>query len=154
MAINQKCQYALRALYELSVHYSSGPLKTAQIAQSQGIPKKFLEGILGLLKSLGYVKSHRGKDGGYSLAKPPGEISVGEVIRGVQGPFSPVECLVGENRCQLNGRCSFRPLWERAKAALEEVYDRTTFQDLLDQNIPPASGEQLKSKGGPSHEPQ
>jgi Rrf2 family protein len=152
VAINQKCQYALRALYELSVHYPYGPVKIAHIAQAQGIPKKFLEGILGLLKSLGYVKSHRGKDGGYSLAKPPGQISVGEVIRGIQGPLSPVECLIGENRCQLNNRCSFRPLWERAKAALEEVYDRTTFQDLLDQNIPPSPGVEEESKGGDANE--
>ncbi|EHM10706.1 rrf2 family protein, putative transcriptional regulator [Thermanaerovibrio velox DSM 12556] len=153
MAINQKCQYALRALYELSLHYPSGPVKIAHIAHSQGIPKKFLEGILGLLKSLGYVKSHRGKDGGYSLAKPPGQISVGEVIRGVQGPFSPVECIIGEDHCQLKGRCSFRPLWERAKAALEEVYDHTTFQDLLDQDKTPTEGERLESKGGSSDEP-
>lgn len=132
VGINQKCQYALRALYELSLHYPSGPVKIAHIAQAQRIPKKFLEGILGLLKSLGYVKSHRGKDGGYALAKPPGEISVGEVIRSVQGPLSPVDCLIGRSRCGLEGGCSFRPLWERAKEALEAVYDGTTFQDLLD----------------------
>ncbi|WP_281745581.1 RrF2 family transcriptional regulator [Thermanaerovibrio acidaminovorans] len=132
IGVNQKTQYALRALYELSVQYRAGPVKIARIAEAQRIPRKFLEVILSELKAMGYVESLRGREGGYVLARPPWEISIGDVIRDVQGPLSPVDCLIGRGGCGLSGQCSFRPLWARAARALEEVYDGTTFQDLVD----------------------
>lgn len=134
MVITQKCQYALRAIYELSRHTAEGPLKIGAIAEAQDIPVRFLENILNSLKTIGLVDSVRGKDGGYVLLKSAGEITVGEIIRHVQGPLGPVDCTgkKDEECCFIND-CVFRPLWERAKAALEGVYDTTTIQDLLDQ---------------------
>lgn len=134
MAVTQKCQYALRAVYELALRQDEAPCKIGVIAESQGIPVRFLENILNGLKGAGFVDSARGKDGGYFLTRGAAEITVGEVIRFVQGPFDPVDC---NNRldvpCGIFDDCVFRPLWEKARLALEAVYDGTTIQDLVDQ---------------------
>ncbi len=134
MGINQKCQYALRAIFELAKRDSSEPCKIGAIAEAQGIPVRFLENILSSLKSGGFVVSSRGKDGGYLLAKPASDITVGEVIRFVQGPLAPVECVDGgSDLCAFSTDCVFHPLWEKAKRVLEQVYDGTTFGDLVEE---------------------
>lgn len=134
MAINQKCQYALRAIFELAKRGSEEPCKIGAIADAQSIPVRFLENILSSLKSGGFVVSSRGKDGGYVLARPASEITVGEVIRFVQGPLAPVECAdEGSELCAFSNDCVFHPLWERARHALEQVYDGTTFDDLVEE---------------------
>jgi Rrf2 family cysteine metabolism transcriptional repressor len=134
MPISQKCQYALRALYELAKHSGGGPLKIAEIARKQNIPLRFLEIILNELKRGGFVRSLRGKDGGCFLARSPGELTVGEVMRFVEGSFAPVGCLNEANTecCPLQGRCVFLPLWEKAQNALSQVYDGTTFLNLIE----------------------
>lgn len=135
MAITQKCQYALRAIYELAKRGEALPCKIGSIAEVQNIPVRFLENILSSLKSAGFVDSARGKDGGYFLAKSADEITVGEVIRFIQGPLGPVECSDGAaDDCQLYEDCVFRPLWDKARTALEEVYDGTTIADLVNQS--------------------
>lgn len=88
MAITQKCQYALRAIYELARRQQEGPCKIGAVAEAQNIPVRFLENILSSLKSAGVVDSARGKDGGYFLAKPANAITVGEVIRFIQGRWA------------------------------------------------------------------
>ena len=131
MAISQKCQYALRAIFELALQQDKGPCKIGAIADAQGIPSRFLENILNSLKSGGFVSSARGKDGGYYLEREANSITVGEVIRFVQGPLGPVECSMGKDD-EFSDDCVFRPLWEKARRALEDVYDGTTIQDLVD----------------------
>ena len=84
MAISQKCQYALRAIYELALHQDEGPCKIGAIAEAQSIPVRFIENILNSLKAAGFVDSVRGKDGGYYLLRKADEITVGEVIRFVR----------------------------------------------------------------------
>jgi Rrf2 family protein len=135
MAVSQKCQYALRAVFELSRHYGQGALNVPSIAESQSIPTRFLENILNQLKQSGLVLSRRGKTGGYLLARPPREISVGEIIRLIEGPLDVVACAGRqESNCPLDGGCVFLPMWRRAQAALEEVYDGTTLADLLEED--------------------
>lgn len=135
MAITQKCQYALRAIYELALHMDEGPQKIGAIAEAQNIPVRFLENILNSLKGAGFVDSQRGKDGGYFLSRQADSITVGEVIRFVQGPLGPVECTAGINDdCDFYSDCVFRPLWDKAREALEAVYDGTTFLDLVKQS--------------------
>ncbi|MCK5805586.1 MAG: Rrf2 family transcriptional regulator [Lentisphaeria bacterium] len=134
MILSQKAQYALRAIYELALHHGEGPVKISDIAGAQDIPHKFLELILHELKQAGFVMSKRGKAGGYLLIRSPGELSVGEILRYVQGPLGPVSCLStdGETgQCRLRGHCVFLPMWERVEQAVSEIYDKTTFQDLL-----------------------
>lgn len=134
VAINQKCQYALRAIFELAKHTGEAPCKIGAIAQAQGIPVRFLENILNSLKSGGFVASSRGKDGGYILARSAEDITVGQIIRFVQGPLAPVECTDTANElCAFSSDCVFHPLWEKARLALEQVYDGTTIADLVSE---------------------
>jgi len=133
--VSQKCQYAVRALFELAKRHGHGPVKIAEIAEAQAIPMRFLEVILGQLRQAGFVESRRGKEGGYLLAVPPSLLTVGEVIRFVEGPLAPVSCLAGEVRsvCPLHGSCVFLGMWEKAGQAASAVYDGTTFQGLVDE---------------------
>jgi len=136
MNVSQKCQYALRALFELARQRGEGPVPVSEVARRQAIPPRFLELILKELRQAGWVKSFRGIRGGYVLAVAPGSLGVGEVIRFIEGPLAPVKCIAGpEGRaCPLRGGCAFIGLWERAERAVSEVYDSTTFQDLLDEH--------------------
>jgi Rrf2 family protein len=89
------------------------------------------------------VESKRGVHGGYTLAQAPSELSVGETIRLVDGSFDPVSCgpVGGRPACALADNCAFANLWSRARKAVEEVYDKTTFQDLLDEYGEPGEGD-------------
>jgi len=135
MNVSQKCQYALRALFELAKRLGEGLVPNGEIAAAQAIPPRFLELILGQLRQAGYIESRRGVHGGYMLAVRPEELSVGEVIRLIDGPTAPVKCIAGNGGgdCPLHGRCVFLGLWERANEAVSEVYDSTSFRDLLER---------------------
>jgi len=90
------------------------------------------------------VTSRRGLEGGYLLARAPGSLTVGEVIRFVEGSLGPVDCIAaapGQADCPLYGRCAFMGMWERARDAVAEVYDSTTFQDLLEADAAAAGAE-------------
>ncbi len=137
MAITQKCQYALRALLELARRHGERPAKIGEIAGAQGIPPRFLEVILNELKQGGFAESRRGKDGGYTLIREPRDLTVGEVIRFVQGPIGPVERGNDPARGPADHPQGipdvFQNVWKRAEDALSHVYDKTTFQDLLEE---------------------
>jgi Rrf2 family protein len=135
MGLSQKCQYALRALFELAKRHGQGSARVADIAEAQAIPPRFLELILGELKRPGWVESRRWATGGYVLSAEPEGISVGEIIRFIEGPLNPVTCLGGdgEQNCPLQGQCAFMDLWARAQAAVTDVYDSTTLADLITQ---------------------
>lgn len=135
MNISQKCQYALRALFELAKHYGDGPTTVAEVARVQAIPPKFLELILGSLRQGGFVRSRRGSLGGYMMALTPESLTVGEIIRFVDGPLAPVRCVAGREGtdCPLHGRCAFMGMWCRARDAMSEIYDNTTFRSLIEE---------------------
>jgi len=133
MNVSQKCQYALRALFELAKRSRTEPTTVGDIAKTQAIPARFLESILGQLKQGEFVVSRRGAKGGFFLAVEPADLSVGDIIRFIDGPVTPVKCIAGgKAECQLYGRCAFMGMWDRARSALTEVYDTTKFSDLIE----------------------
>jgi Rrf2 family protein len=136
MNLSQKCQYALRAVFELATRLGQGPVPVGQIAEQQGIPARFLELILVQLKQAGYIESRRGVQGGYSLSVLPRHLSVGDVIRTIEGPLMPVKRTDEQagNRTPPQGDYAFSRLWERAEKAVADVYDTTSFQDLIDED--------------------
>ena len=135
MSVSQKCQYALRSVFELAKHHGEGSMKIADIATAQAIPTRFLEVILNQLKQGGFVESRRGSAGGYVLTRSPAALTVGEIIRFIEGPLSPVQCVTGNtgDRCPLRGDCAFLSMWERVEGALSGVYDSTTFENLVEE---------------------
>lgn len=142
MMMNITCEkrYALRAVFELAKREGSGPVKGADIAEAQAIPVRFLEVILSKLKRMGLVNSKRGYQGGYTLGRSPHEITVGSVFEPLEA--SPCKGGAGNcadrNECPFAEGCVFLPLWNKVRASVEEVYFRTTIQDLLDSETLPA----------------
>ena len=134
MSLSQKCQYAVRAVYELARRRQGSELTTiAHIARAQAVPARFLETILSQLRQAGFVEARRGVQGGYLLRVAPKDLTVGEVIRSIDGPQDPVRCTNGQDEpCQLVGRCVFMKLWQDASSAAAKVY-QTTFHDLMEQ---------------------
>ena len=126
-------QYALRALLELAKHEGKGPKKISEIAAAQAIPLRFLEVILGQLKGSGFVDSKRGYHGGYYLLQPPDEITVGDVLRFMQGEDDPVHNIscMSKKECPFECDCAFVPMWKKVNNAIFKIYDETTFADLL-----------------------
>ncbi len=143
---SKKGQYALRAVYELARRQGQGPIKISAVAEAQAIPHRFLEVILHQLKSSGLVDAKRGYYGGYALAKPPVQITVGDVLRHIQKEPPPGQCVAcgAQQSCPFIGRCAFALLWQRVKDAAFQIYDGTTLQDLLDDHAPV---EALKAMG-------
>jgi Rrf2 family protein len=115
----------------LAKNGSERPLTIRAIAEAQAIPPRFLELILSQLRQAGFVRSVRGAHGGYMLNVSAKELSVGEVIAFVEGPLGPVKCVSSSPDCPLYGRCPFLSLWKRAQNAMAEVYQKTSFADLV-----------------------
>jgi Rrf2 family protein len=134
MAITQKSKYALRATLELAVRFGQGPISIGEIAKAQAIPARFLEAILAQLKRAGLVESRRGNEGGYVLARPPARISVGDVLRVVQGTLADPDTA---SRSHGGGphasQTVFSPIWESAVRGATAIYDAASFQILVDR---------------------
>ncbi len=126
MNISVKGEYALKALFDLTVQKSSGaeagPVKIADIARRQKIPQKFLELILAGLKQSGFVESRRGAEGGYLLARAADAITVGEVLRQVESKKQPKNAAARDD--------PFEDMWRSVDAAVAGILDRTTFAEL------------------------
>ncbi len=133
MALSQKCQYSLRAMFELAKRHGQGPVKASAIAETQEVPARFLEVLLAQLKQGGFVESRRGREGGYWFAGDPSDVTVGQIIRFADGSISPIDGLTdGSGRGPSPG-AAFMPLWDRVSKAISGVYDTTSFQDLVDR---------------------
>jgi len=132
--VSKKCEYALRAIFELARTDSKYPTKIQDIASAQGIPPRFLEVILVELKHGGFVLSKRGNSGGYVLARESGDITVGEVIQFFQGGRKRASH-GGPSANDRVGDLAFLRLWERAYTAISEVYGQTTFENLVQDDI-------------------
>ena len=135
MLITQKKkQYAIRAIFELAKHMGKGPRKISDIAKAQEIPVRFLEVILSQLKGSGFVESKRGLYGGYTLVRPPNEITVGDVLRFMSGQDEMVDGMTDQSKdsFSFNGDVTFSSMMNRAREAVFDVYDQTTIQNLLD----------------------
>jgi len=133
MAVTQKSKYALRAVLELGIRYGQGPVSIGEIAKAQTIPARFLEAILAQLKRASLVESRRGNEGGYVLARPPARISVGDVLRVVQGTLAESEVSHGQGNGSQASQVVFTPIWEAAVRSASAVYDVASFQTLIER---------------------
>jgi Rrf2 family transcriptional regulator, cysteine metabolism repressor len=133
MNITYKGDYSLKAMLDLALHYNKGVLPIQELAKKGDIPNKFLEQILLTLKKGGFVGSKRGIDGGYFLAKPPEAITVGDVIRFIEGPIEPIECAGKKKyeRCRDSSYCVFKDIWSQVYTATSLVVDTVTFAELV-----------------------
>ena len=136
MRVSAKADYAVRAALELAAMTDAKPLKRDQIAAAQKIPSKFLETIMLELKHAGIVKSTRGAEGGYALARPAEDISVADVIRAVDGPLANVRGERVEVVEYVGAAESLRDLWVAVRASLRRVLESTSLQDVVEGELP------------------
>jgi Rrf2 family protein len=134
--INKKTKYALRAVQALALRIGEGPVLIADLAEKENIPKKFLEQILLDLKRAGILASAKGKGGGYSLAKAPGDISVGQIIRVIEGPLALVPCVSKQSpglceECKDPLTCGLRVVMKEARDQIASILDNASIQSLL-----------------------
>lgn len=134
--LSHKSKYALKALIALSEEFGKGPLLISEIAIRQGIPRRFLEIILLELKMHGFLRSKKGRGGGYELSKPPAQISVGKVMRTLEGPIAPLPCVskTAYERCEDcpdEAACGVRILMKQVRDAIAAILDSTTFEDVI-----------------------
>jgi Rrf2 family protein len=144
--LSHKARYALQAMILLARQYDHGYVLIADLAQQGKIPKKFLELILLGLKNRGLLRSRKGKGGGYALSRPPSEVTVGEVVRLIDGPLAPIPCVsvTAYGRCDgcVDERmCGVRLVMKEVRDAIADILDGTTFADVLarvSQQNPPS----------------
>jgi Rrf2 family protein len=133
--ITMKAKYAIKALARLAVSAPGEPILIADIAEQEDIPKKFLEAILAELKQHGFVRSRKGRGGGYLLAKAPEAITLAAVLRALDGPIAPVPCLSKTayrrcDGCKDEATCAVRTVLRDAYAASVDVLEQTTLADV------------------------
>ena len=147
MRISAKADYAVRAVAELAAAEGDKPVKAERIATAQGIPLNFLENILGELRHAGIVRSHRGAEGGFRLAKAPEEVTVADVIRAVEGPLASVRGGPPED-ASYNGAASSLPqVWIAVRANLRRVMERVTVADIAAGALPASVTELTEDEG-------
>ncbi len=135
MKISTKGRYALRMLVELARHQENGYMSLKEISERQNISKKYLEQIVPMLNKSGILRTNRGNKGGYMLAKPASECTVGDVLRATEGSLAPVSCLDQEyNDCPRAGFCVTLYIWEGLNKAVADYLNSITIQDILDRS--------------------
>jgi Rrf2 family protein len=137
MRVSAKADYAVRAMVELASSGEGAPVKAERISQAQGIPIKFLENIMSELRNGGLVRSQRGVEGGYWLARPAGEITLAQVIRAVDGPLANVRGARPEDVSYNGSSEALRDVWIAVRASLRRVLDAVTLADVAAGRLPP-----------------
>jgi len=130
MRISTRGRYGLRAMVELARDFGNGPLLMRAITERQGIPRKYLHAILTALRSRGLVKSVRGSHGGYTLARPPDQITALEIVRALEGDIQLVDCAESGRPCGRSEACATRELWADVSRAIEEHLASVTLAEL------------------------
>ena len=131
MRIPMKVDYGVRALMELASRYDEGPVQTADIAYRQGIPESYLDQLMTVLNKFGFVTSRRGPQGGHRLARDPGDINLGMVMKTLDASSSPLDCLINPLDCVFSDTCAQQEVWKSVEEAVQNLLTSITLDDLI-----------------------
>jgi Rrf2 family cysteine metabolism transcriptional repressor len=131
MKLSTRTRYGIRAIIELAQYEGTRPLQLKMIAERQDISIKYLEQLMGLLRSAGLVRSVRGSKGGYALGRPAEQIKLSEVFRCLEGPVTTTECVEDEDCCKRSADCIAREVWVDVEAAIHNVLEAITLENLV-----------------------
>lgn len=131
MRLSTRTRYGIRALLDIALHGTAGPVSLKEVAERQGVSEKYLEQVLLTLKGAGLVRSVRGARGGFVLNRRPADIRLGEVVDLLEGPIGLTECVLDREFCPRSELCAARDLWVEASAALQKVLGSLTLEDLV-----------------------
>ncbi len=138
MQVSTRGRYGLRAMVDMALHATQGPMALRVIAERQGISESYLEQVFTSLRKSGLVRASRGAQGGYELSRPPNEITVGQILRSLEGSIAPVYCVDEQSSgtgCEREKSCITRSFWEELRDKINEFIDGVTLQDLTDRAI-------------------
>jgi Rrf2 family protein len=138
MRLSTKSRYGVRALFDIAYNCGAGSAQIQDISRRQHISQRYLEQIFQSLKKVGILKSKRGPQGGYMLARNPADISLGEIVKATEGDLMMVECgRKGRKRslCEFDGECVTQAVWSGAEAVFQEYLDGITLQDLCERGM-------------------
>ena len=138
MKISTRGRYGTRMMLDLAAHHDQGPTPLREIAKRQDLSVKYLEQLIIPLKAAGYIRSVRGAKGGYTLARKPDKISVGQIIKVLEGGLSLVDCVEDPRVCEREKNCPTRDIWLRMSERLMEELSSLTLSDVLDGKKLPA----------------
>jgi Rrf2 family protein len=141
MKLSTKIRYGTRAILELASRFGEGPIELKEIARSQEISIKYLEQVIIPLRTAGIVKSARGSKGGYSLAKPPSEICLFDVVETLEGPLYLVDCIKDSKYCRRSSSCVTRDIWSDVSEALHKVLKSITLDEMVRRKIEKENGD-------------
>ncbi len=136
MQVSTRGRYGLRAMVDMALHATEGPMALRVIAERQGISESYLEQVFTSLRKSGLVRASRGAQGGYELNRSSSEITVGDILRSLEGPIIPVFCVgdqPGGASCEREKHCLTRSFWEELRDKINGFLDETTLQDLTDR---------------------
>ncbi len=132
MILSTKGRYGLKMMYEFALNYGKGPMSLKEVSQKQQLSETYLEQIIAHLRKAGLVTSIRGAQGGYELSKKPEDITVGEVIKILEGPLAPSDCVLDdEPDCSRADYCVTRVIWEKIMDSINNVIDSITLNDMV-----------------------
>ena len=131
MKLSTRSRYGTRMLLDIALHSTDGPVRISDIAERQGISVKYLEKLIRPLKLGGYVKSKRGPKGGHQLTRDPESITVGEVVKLLEGEFILTECARDASVCAISSDCLTRTVWMEASQAMYDKLNSITFAELI-----------------------
>lgn len=132
MKLSTRGRYGIQAMYDLALHADGGPQPIKAVAEREGIPEAYLEQLIAGLKRAGLVESTRGAQGGYALSRPPQAITVGDVLRALEGGLNLVDCLEEESVCGKSCECASRIVWVRLRDGLNRIVDGITLRDMIE----------------------
>ena len=135
MKVSTKSRYGVAAMVDLAQHYGEGPVALRSVAERQQVSEHYLEQLMSSLRRAGFVRSVRGAQGGYELARDPSSISVGDIVRAMEGPIAPVDCLLaasGPNNpyCGKTIRCIRRDIWRKMGDSINLTLDAISLENL------------------------
>lgn len=145
MRLSTRGHYGLKAMFDLALNYGPDPIPLKNVAERQNISEHYLERLIATLRKNGLVTSVRGAQGGYILARPPSEINVGDIIRVLEGPIAPLECVseVDPSQCDQSDFCITRLVWARVRDCIAGVLDSISLADMCRESKELEQSDQL-----------
>lgn len=136
MWLSTKGRYGLKAMLDLALHNGEGPVALKSIAERQNLPENYLEQLFATLKKAGHITSVRGAQGGYLLSKDPDSITIGSILRSLEGSLAPVDCVVEDSspKCDRFDNCVTKIVWEKIRDSVNEAVDSITLGDLVKES--------------------
>lgn len=136
MKLSTRGRYGLKAMVQLALQYGEGPIPLNSIAEAQNISESYLEQLMAILRKEGMLNSVRGAQGGYMLSRPPEKITVGNILRALEGDIVPADCVIEDEipKCDKEEYCVIKLVWMKMRDSINDVIDSITLQDMVNEH--------------------